>query len=132
MPARFRAGRRPRRWRRRGQGSERLACTACIPLAADHLAECVGPRRKDTAMTQNRDRKQAIRARMAETGEPYTEAARNLDAPVCGDADGGPGETAGLVDQILGGYREHAAAETAAVPGRVLGSDVEGQADALE
>ena len=29
-------------------------------------------------MTQHKDRKQAIRARMAETGEPYTEAARKL------------------------------------------------------
>lgn len=45
-----------------------------------------------------------------------------------------PGETASLVDQITGAYREHAAAETgiAAVPGRVMGSDVEGQADAME
>ena len=45
-----------------------------------------------------------------------------------------PGETASLVDQITGAYREHAAAETgiAAVPGRVIGSDVEGQADAME
>src|SRR6266852_4043941 len=40
--------------------------------------ECVGPRRKDATMTQHKDRKQAIRARMAETGEPYTEAARKL------------------------------------------------------
>lgn len=31
-------------------------------------------------MTQHKDRKQAIRARMAATGEPYTAAARNLDA----------------------------------------------------
>jgi hypothetical protein len=31
-------------------------------------------------MTQNRDRKQAIRARMAATGEPYTEAARHVGA----------------------------------------------------
>jgi hypothetical protein len=31
-------------------------------------------------MTQDRAHKQAIRARMAETGEPYTVAARNLDA----------------------------------------------------
>ncbi len=43
-----------------------------------------------------------------------------------------PDETASLVGQITGAYREHAAAEAAAVPGRVLGSDVEGQADALE
>jgi hypothetical protein len=44
-----------------------------------------------------------------------------------------PGETGSLVDQILGGYREHAAEESgiAAVPGRVLGSDVEGQADVM-
>jgi hypothetical protein len=87
-------------------------------------------------MTQNRDRKQAIRARMAATGEPYTEAARNLDTPACGDADGDPGETVGLVDQILGGYREHAAEEAGpvavAVPGRVTGNDIESQADALE
>ena len=40
-----------------------------------------------------------------------------------------PDETANLVDQITGAYREHAARE--AVPGRVLGGDVEGQADAL-
>jgi hypothetical protein len=32
-------------------------------------------------MTQHRDRKQAIRSRMAITGEPYAAAARNLDAP---------------------------------------------------
>ncbi|HET9970349.1 MAG TPA: hypothetical protein VFQ68_19100 [Streptosporangiaceae bacterium] len=45
-----------------------------------------------------------------------------------------PNETADLVSQLIGGYREHAATETgiAAVPGRVLGSDVEGQVDALE
>ena len=30
-------------------------------------------------MTQNRDRKGKIRARMAATGEPYTEAARHVD-----------------------------------------------------
>jgi hypothetical protein len=43
-----------------------------------------------------------------------------------------PAETAKLVDQITGAYREHAAEETeaSAVPGRVLGG-VEGQADAL-
>jgi hypothetical protein len=43
-----------------------------------------------------------------------------------------PNETAGLDGQILGAYREHAAAEAAAVPGRVLGADIEGQADALD
>jgi hypothetical protein len=32
-------------------------------------------------MTQNKDRKAKIRARMASTGEPYTEAARRVDAP---------------------------------------------------
>jgi hypothetical protein len=40
-------------------------------------------------MTQNRDRKQAIRARMAATGEPYTEAARHVGAgpsPAAGSA----------------------------------------------
>jgi len=44
-----------------------------------------------------------------------------------------PNETASLVDQITGAYREHAAekAEAAAVPGRVLGGDVEGQADTM-
>ncbi|MGH3158655.1 MAG: hypothetical protein ACRDNF_19050, partial [Streptosporangiaceae bacterium] len=31
-------------------------------------------------MTQNKDRKQRIRARMAATGEPYTEAARHVGA----------------------------------------------------
>ena len=31
-------------------------------------------------MTQNRDRKGKIRARMAATGEPYTEAARHIGA----------------------------------------------------
>src|SRR5690242_12623579 len=41
-----------------------------------------------------------------------------------------PNETANLVDQLTRGYRERAARE--AVPGRVLGSDVEGQADAME
>ena len=41
-------------------------------------------------MTQNRDRKQAIRARMAATGEPYTEAARHVDAgpPPAADSAG--------------------------------------------
>jgi hypothetical protein len=43
-----------------------------------------------------------------------------------------PNETADLVGQITGAYRVHAAAEAAPVPGRVLGGDVEGQADALE
>jgi hypothetical protein len=44
-----------------------------------------------------------------------------------------PGETANLVDQLTRGYREHVAdeARTAAVPGRVIGSDVEGQADTM-
>jgi hypothetical protein len=44
-----------------------------------------------------------------------------------------PDKTADLVDQIARGYREHAAedAEITAVPGRVLGSDIEDQADAL-
>jgi hypothetical protein len=47
-----------------------------------------------------------------------------------------PGETVGLVDQITGAFRERAAEEAnepriTAVPGRVLGSDIEGQADAL-
>ena len=32
-------------------------------------------------MTQHKDRKQAIRARMAATGEPYAAVARNLDKP---------------------------------------------------
>ncbi len=41
-----------------------------------------------------------------------------------------PNETARLVGEITAAYREHAAGE-AAVPGRVLGSDIEGQADAL-
>ena len=65
-------------------------------LAADVLAECVGPRRKDTVMTQNRDRKQKIRARMAATGEPYTEAARHVErrAAACGGLRRG---TPGLV-----------------------------------
>jgi hypothetical protein len=39
----------------------------------------------------------------------------------------GPDETANLVGQITGTYREHAAS----VPGRVIGSDIEDQADAL-
>lgn len=42
-----------------------------------------------------------------------------------------PNETANLVDQLLVGYREHAAAEAVAVPGRVRGQDVEDQAGAL-
>ena len=44
-----------------------------------------------------------------------------------------PNETADLVDQITRGYREHLAAEAelTAAPGRVLGSDIEGQAEAL-
>jgi len=56
-------------------------------------------------MTLNRDRKQKIRARMAATGEPYTVAARHV----------------GKDEEI-----------EIAVPGRVLGADVEGQADALD
>lgn len=45
-----------------------------------------------------------------------------------------PWETANLLGEITAAYRQHAAAETpaSAVPGRVLGGDVEGQADALE
>jgi hypothetical protein len=46
-----------------------------------------------------------------------------------------PNETANLVGQLTQGYREHKAAsiehEIIAVPGRVTGSDIEGQADAL-
>ncbi len=44
-----------------------------------------------------------------------------------------PDETARLVGEITAAYRGHAAGEAgiAAVPGRVLGGDVEGQADAL-
>ena len=38
-----------------------------------------------------------------------------------------PGETANLVGEITEAYRAH----VAAVPGRSLGSDIEGQADAL-
>ena len=48
----------------------------------------------------------------------------------------GPGETANLVDKITEAFRERAAEDAdephvTAVPGRVLGSDIEGQADAL-
>jgi hypothetical protein len=42
-----------------------------------------------------------------------------------------PNETANLVGQLVSGYRGHVAAEAAAVPGRVIGSDVEGQADTM-
>ena len=46
-----------------------------------------------------------------------------------------PNETANLVGQLTQGYRERKAAEAGpeiiAVPGRVLGGDIEGQADAL-
>ncbi len=47
-----------------------------------------------------------------------------------------PNETANLVAGITAAWREHVAEEAAqslaaAVPGRVLGSDIEGQADAL-
>ena len=54
-------------------------------------------------MTRNKDRKTQIRARMAETGEPYTEAARQLacqDPPPAGgtlvwiNGPGGVGKTA--------------------------------------
>jgi hypothetical protein len=44
-------------------------------------------------------------------------------------------ETASLAGQLIQGYREHLAEEAGpeiiAVPGRVLGGDIEGQADAL-
>jgi len=47
----------------------------------------------------------------------------------------GPNETANLADQLIQGYRERLAEEAGpeiiAVPGRVLGGDIEGQADAL-
>jgi len=46
-----------------------------------------------------------------------------------------PNETANLVGQLVQGYREHLAEESGprivAVPGRVLGGDIEGAADAL-
>jgi hypothetical protein len=42
-----------------------------------------------------------------------------------------PDETASLAGQITGAYREHAAAEAAAVPRRVLVGDVGGQADTM-
>jgi hypothetical protein len=37
------------------------------------------PAKKELDMTQHKDRKAKIRARMAQTGEPYAEAARQLD-----------------------------------------------------
>jgi hypothetical protein len=45
----------------------------------------------------------------------------------------GPDETANLVGEITRAYREHAddEARITAVPGQVLGSDIEGQADEL-
>ena len=92
-----------------------------LPRLLTSWRECVGPRRKDITMTQHKDRKQAIRDRMAATGEPYTAAARNLDAP---------NETASLVAEITEGFREHAA-EMTRVPGQVRGQDVEDQADAM-
>lgn len=46
-----------------------------------------------------------------------------------------PNETANLLGQLTQGYREHLAEEAGpeiiAVPGRVTGRDIEGQADAL-
>jgi hypothetical protein len=46
-----------------------------------------------------------------------------------------PNETANLIGQLAQGYREHLAEECgpqiATVPGRVLGGDIEGAADAL-
>ena len=44
-----------------------------------------------------------------------------------------PNETADMAAQLIQGYREHVAAEAAVVPvpGQVLGSDVEDQADEL-
>ena len=46
----------------------------------------VGPGRKDTEMPENKARKRAVRARMAETGERYTTAARRLgDIPAAPD-----------------------------------------------
>ncbi len=41
-------------------------------------------------MTQNRGLKAAIRRRMAETGEPYTEARRAVLAAGAGEADAEP------------------------------------------
>ena len=43
-----------------------------------------------------------------------------------------PNETADLVNEIIGGYREHAAAaEVTRVPGQIRGDDIEDQADEL-
>lgn len=44
----------------------------------DVLARDVGPCRRKIPMTQHKDRKAAIRGRLATTGEPYAEAARQL------------------------------------------------------
>jgi hypothetical protein len=99
----------------------------------DYDRECVGPRRKDTTMTQNKDRKEKIRARMAVTGEPYTAAARNLEAPASDDfvqdrrADLDPNADEAEPEPA----DWHDGPEITAVPGRVLGSDIEDQADAL-
>jgi hypothetical protein len=111
-------------------------------------------------MTQHKDRKQAIRARMDATGEPYSEAARQLSAAQdearlaeraeaeavrrcnactfpasCSEFGRCTLETANLVAEITQAYRDHAAEaagpEIIAVPGRVLGGDIEGQAEAL-
>jgi hypothetical protein len=50
------------------------------------LAGRMGPCRRDTPVTRDRARKKAIRARMAASGEPYSVAARKLDAtPPGGD-----------------------------------------------
>src|SRR5579883_1745622 len=69
---------RPRRRRDEDKG-RRLACIRSLPSVIRGAAGVRGAARwKGTAMTGDRARKRAVRARMAATGEPYSVAARHV------------------------------------------------------
>ena len=89
MPARFRAAGAHASGGDEDKGpSDSRAGSRYLPwLLMTSWRECVGPRRKDIPMTQHKDRKQAIRARMAATGEPYTAAARAISSRAAGTDD---------------------------------------------
>jgi hypothetical protein len=70
--------------------------------------EAWGLAREGVDMVENRRSKRAIRSRMAETGEKYTEARRALLAPVTpDDAGGAASDLAAIADQYLAEIGAH-------------------------
>ena len=83
MPARFRAARAHAAGGEEDKGPSDSRARSSDPRSAAWLprgGSAWDSRPRGKAVTQNKDRKARIRARMAQTGEPYTEAARQVDA----------------------------------------------------